>query len=120
MPPRRHTHFYGKKPMYTYQVWACNLPDCTHFWPIGTQNAMLDGKLSICWNCAKEFRLDMRALENDKPCCSEKCQLEYSRTEDLTRIPEPEMENESSTMCEKCKIRLKHGSLNWCWQCTMS
>lgn len=121
MPPLKHIHLYGRKPIYTqHTVWACHIPECSHYQPVGTKDAILEGKMSVCWNCGRTFKLDARSLQNDKPCCSEKCQLEYDRTESLTRIPEPEVESENSAMCTKCKIRLKHGDLNWCWQCTMS
>jgi len=117
----KHTHFYGRKQIYSGKVtvWACHLPDCNHYQPVGTQIDMLIGKNSICWSCAKEFRLTRERLQYDNPCCSDKCQQEYSLQQELIEAAAPPPIKETNEMCEKCGIRLKHGSLNWCWDCAM-
>ena len=56
MAPRSHVHKYilrniGKRDK-PRKVYACALPDCTHFMP---HKALVLGKKSICWQCEEEF-----------------------------------------------------------------
>lgn len=39
----------GKKK--DYLVYACALPNCNHTMP----KDLIQGKLSVCWNCSEEF-----------------------------------------------------------------
>jgi endogenous inhibitor of DNA gyrase (YacG/DUF329 family) len=119
----KHAHLYGRRGLYSgkYIVWACYLPGCNHYQPINTPDEFMEGKESNCWSCGKRFTLNRATLEYDRPCCSEKCQNEYAMQEELLKAtnPPPSIHEEPNTMCPKCGIRLKYGSLNWCWQCTM-
>lgn len=62
---KRHTHKYHKID----QLWHCALPDCTHFMPRNVAHNV-EGKLSICWDCGKEFRLTFESMQDDKPICA--------------------------------------------------
>jgi hypothetical protein len=48
-----------------YVVWACVLPDCTHY----IAEAFVIGKKSICWRCGDEFVINARTKELYKPHC---------------------------------------------------
>lgn len=53
-----HTHRYILKQMGSSSinpVWKCSLPGCAHFIP---RNVEVWGRMSICWNCGKEFPMD--------------------------------------------------------------
>ena len=47
-----HTHKYKKVNIATkkmYYVWACQLPNCTHY----LTKTQVIGKLCICWVCGE-------------------------------------------------------------------
>lgn len=67
---KRHTHKYRKLQS---QVWACGLPDCTHYMPLNLVETM-EGRFSLCWSCDEKFILGENDLKVDKPIC-EKCIL---------------------------------------------
>lgn len=62
MPPIKHIHQYQRKnlaiPPKEYIVYACALPNCTHYIP--AKLAM--GKQSLCNKCGNEFTLDRYAI----------------------------------------------------------
>ena len=68
MAPKKHTHKYHVVEINCNPAWACALGDCSHHLPENVKNT-INGKLSICWNCDKEFHLDDRALKLDMPIC---------------------------------------------------
>lgn len=65
---KRHVHKYHKVMVANQYVWACALPDCTHYMPKHMEN-MIPGKYSICWNCGETFLLDTVNMRTDKPYC---------------------------------------------------
>lgn len=68
MPSQNHLHryeraFLGKKG--TYEVFRCNLSDCTHYLP----KRLAKGKRSICNRCGGELIMDTRSMNLEKPHC---------------------------------------------------
>lgn len=63
---KRHTHRYRKLPS---QIWACGLPDCTHYMPTNMAE-MVEGKQSICWSCNETMIMETKQLKMDKPICN--------------------------------------------------
>ena len=65
----KHIHkYYHAKMKFGNRIWTCSLPDCNHHMPVHYENTLL-GKLSICWNCDKEFRLSEYLMEEEYPIC---------------------------------------------------
>jgi hypothetical protein len=72
MPKKTHTHKYilrniGSK-VKPRKVYACSLPDCSHFMPT---MALVIGKETICWQCLKKtiITTDMIRKKVKKPRC---------------------------------------------------
>ena len=63
---KKHVHKYHK----INGLWYCALDDCSHFMPRNVPEEAMLGKLSICWNCDGEMRLDEDLLKEDKPRCA--------------------------------------------------
>ena len=56
MATKRHTHRYkyvniGKKDK-PLNVYACSLPDCSHFMPPNSERLLI-GKETVCWQCLR-------------------------------------------------------------------
>jgi hypothetical protein len=68
MAGKKHTHKYHKVDAAGTTVWACALPECTHYMPDHLKH-LVPGKNSLCWNCGESFPLDDRAIKLDKPVC---------------------------------------------------
>lgn len=66
----KHTHKYHRVPFFLRKVWACALPDCSHYMPNHLEPT-LPGKKSICWQCEGELILDAHNMSNDKPLCND-------------------------------------------------
>ena len=65
----KHIHKYQRiQRKYSGGVWACALPDCTHFMPKNVED-QVEGKLSVCWTCGEPFILDEDNMKNDRPVC---------------------------------------------------
>lgn len=68
MPSKKHIHKYRRvklKPSGKI-VYACALPDCTHY----QRSELVIGKSSICWTCGKDFVLTPALLsQRAKPSC---------------------------------------------------
>lgn len=67
---KKHTHKYYKGFLNSVRVWACALPDCSHYMPKHLER-MVSGKASICWKCGNEMILDPINMEKDKPICDD-------------------------------------------------
>lgn len=67
---RRHAHKYHRVTTTFGKVWACALPDCTHYMPQHMEN-LLPGKQSICWNCEEIFVLNPMNMKDEQPVCDE-------------------------------------------------
>lgn len=65
---RRHRHKYHLVAMGANHVWACALPDCTHYMP-NHMEAMVEGKASICWQCGEDMILDKENMKDKQPRC---------------------------------------------------
>lgn len=65
---KRHVHKYNRIFMSGTPLWACALPTCNHYMPKHME-MMVEGKMSICWDCGKEFILDEENMMVDKPNC---------------------------------------------------
>jgi len=63
---RKHTHKYHIVDNY----WACARSDCNHYMH-KSQEKLLHGKKSICWNCESEFMLDPDNMKMVQPICDE-------------------------------------------------
>jgi len=61
----RHTHKYYKAED---GLWYCGMESCTHFMPRNVAH-QVEGKLSRCWECGREFNLTPVMMEIDKPLC---------------------------------------------------
>lgn len=70
---KRHRHKYHLVSLGAGKVWACALPDCTHYMP-SHMNAMVEGKASICWQCGEDMILDKANMKESQPRC-ENCRL---------------------------------------------
>ena len=70
---RRHVHKYHKVNLGFADAWACALPDCTHYMP-PTMEKLVEGKKSICWECNKEFIIDIDSMQSKRPICND-CKL---------------------------------------------
>lgn len=68
MAGKKHTHKYHKINVAGTLVWACALPECSHYMPDHLKH-MIPGKMSICWSCGESFALDERALRMTQPIC---------------------------------------------------
>lgn len=74
---RQHVHQYikiyphaqGKTVINKINgVWACALPDCTHYMPHNVEG-QVEGKMSRCNRCMEYFILDQYNMQNDRPMC---------------------------------------------------
>ena len=62
---KKHTHRYESID----GVWYCAKPDCNHYMPKNIRNGSVEGKMSECWNCHRDFRLTGGLMKKDKPIC---------------------------------------------------
>ena len=69
---KRHVHKYMRRNVSYVDVWACALPNCTHYMPPHMAE-LVEGKHSICWSCEKVFVMNILNMEaNDgKPICDD-------------------------------------------------
>ena len=74
MAIKRHKrHKYYKVDVAQHKVWACGLPDCTHYMPKHMEN-LINGKDSYCWECDAHITLNPSNMSENKPRC-ENCRL---------------------------------------------
>jgi len=67
---KRHTHMYHKiQQKYGTGLWACALPNCTHYLPLNVAD-MIFGRESLCTNCMAVMFLDEEKLKNNEPICA--------------------------------------------------
>lgn len=65
---KRHIHKYHKLSVAGEKVWACALPNCSHYMPKHMEQLVI-GKGSFCWLCNEPIVLDVTNMQNDKPTC---------------------------------------------------
>lgn len=87
MKPRsqKHVHKYQRRVIgKDYIVYACALPECTHY----ISEALVEGKLTICWRCGEmcQMRRDNRGNFKHKPHCIQCTHL--PRNKNLKKKPE--------------------------------
>lgn len=78
---RRHTHKYYRAHLTFADVWACALPDCTHYMP-EHMSTLMNGKRSICWKCNEPMLLHPLNLTMERPVCDE-CKLGIKESTDV-------------------------------------
>lgn len=68
MTPKRHTHKYLLRNYGKRKVYACALPDCSHF---QIDPSLVIGKKSLCNQCEEEFILTADLISNKvvRPRC---------------------------------------------------
>jgi hypothetical protein len=59
---KRHKYYYVDG------VWACGLPDCTHFMPHNVEK-LVNNRGSYCWSCNAEMTLNPSNMKENKPRC---------------------------------------------------
>ena len=67
---KKHIHRYHKVDTGAGELWACSMPDCTHFMP-AHYTALLPGRASICWECGEIFILTKENMKRNQPKCPE-------------------------------------------------
>ncbi len=70
MASKCRVHKYHRRKFSSTKVWACALPDCSHFMPKHLED-LIEGKRSICHSCGEEFILDKNSLKDDNPNCDD-------------------------------------------------
>ena len=65
---KKHIHKYHRVDTGAGQIWACSLPDCSHFMPAHFTQ-LLPGKASICWGCGMQFILTLLNMNRPQPIC---------------------------------------------------
>jgi len=74
MPVKKHIHKYRLVNIGTRdkpkKVYACSLPDCSHFIPHHLRKTVI-GKKTICWECDKEMIMSRDIVRKNtvKPRC---------------------------------------------------
>lgn len=102
---KRHRHKYHYVVFGATHVWACALPDCSHYMPKHME-AMAEGKASICWQCGGEMILDKTNMKEVQPRC-ENCRLGIEITElpisaaMAERLTKPEPEKTKVSISEE-------------------
>jgi len=71
---KKHIHKYHKVSIGFTKVWACAMPNCSHYMPHNMEDLVI-GKSSFCWNCNGPIVLDETTMQNDKPICRT-CKIE--------------------------------------------
>lgn len=79
MPAKNHRHKYYRGKLGESRVWACGLPDCTHYIPKHMEQ-MANNKMSICWGCGAEINLNPINMQDEFPKC-ENCRLGLDASE---------------------------------------
>lgn len=70
---KRHIHKYYRAELSFGDVWACALPDCTHYMPQHMEGLM-NGKYSVCWECNERMVMHPGNLNMSRPVC-DTCKL---------------------------------------------
>ena len=64
-------HKYHRIPINGEKLWACALPQCSHYMGKHIESMML-GRGTICWSCGTDMLLDEDNLKKDsldRPIC---------------------------------------------------
>jgi hypothetical protein len=108
MPRRKtnsHTHQYHLRPYGSkgLKVYACALPNCTHF---QLEKSLLIGKMSLCNQCGDPFMLSNETIAREvvRPRCAQ-CK-EEKRLGGPRPKPKPVEEVEADNAIEKLRARL--------------
>ena len=79
---RRHIHKYHHIELNFGKVWACALPDCSHYMPPHIEQ-MVIGRNSICWKCDGKMILDPINMKDEHPICNECASINRVRIEEF-------------------------------------
>lgn len=82
---RHRRHKYYKVEVAQNKVWACALPDCTHYLPKHMEK-LANGKDSFCWGCNEHITLNPANMNDDHPQC-ENCKMGISPITVETEAP---------------------------------
>jgi len=65
----KHTHKYMRQQLSKFNTgWRCVLDYCEHYLPRNVEDT-IEGRMSVCWGCSEDFKLDSYALKDDRPMC---------------------------------------------------
>ncbi len=81
----KHTHKYMKQQLSKFNSgWRCVLDYCDHFLPRNVEDT-ISGRMSICWGCSQEFKLDDDAIQSDMPQCYE-CRTPKDQLDNMAEL----------------------------------
>lgn len=113
MAVMKHIHRYILRNLGSKEkprkLYACSLPDCTHFMPT---NKLVIGKHSLCWGCGEQFVIgyDQIRAHQVKPTCRDckdkrPCNLPKVKEIQLKRLKEKEKQDEAiNSLLERMKL----------------
>lgn len=68
MASKRRLHKYYRAHLRMGDVWACALPDCSHYMPQHMEH-LVNGKATICWQCDEKTVMSPANMHMDRPIC---------------------------------------------------
>lgn len=122
---KKHTHkYYFGLLVGGDKVWACALPNCTHYMPKHMEGNV-EGKFALCWKCSEQFTLDPVNMKRAKPICDD-CTMMI--------VPDPLEESPDyieeqpigpgsgydDELCIRCKRNPRTGLSEFCVACFMA
>jgi len=81
-----HVHKYHRRPLGSPDklVWACALPECTHYQPKHLES-MVEGRTSLCNQCGSEFILNEDNMREKNPRCDD-CRFNIQREDETIPV----------------------------------
>lgn len=65
----KHTHRYAYQRLSKFNTgWRCMKDYCDHFLPRNVEDT-IEGRMSECWGCSEDFKLDEEAIKMEMPYC---------------------------------------------------
>lgn len=61
-------HKYYRAHLSLGDVWACALPECSHYLPKHIEQ-LINGRATICWNCNNRTTMSPANMGMDRPFC---------------------------------------------------
>lgn len=102
----KHTHHYWKVEGKFTSVWKCADPDCKHFvW--ASQEYIVLGRSSICWECRQKFTMDDESLKEDMPRCMDcKSSIPFISDVDVDAELRQKLKSKEDIQVEKDEIEV--------------